>query len=195
MATPRVKPEDRKPMGRKALLTPKHLPLIKAAYEQGMTDGEVAALLRVSMDTIQRYRQRDPDLCGTIKVAKQIADDRVERSLYERAVGYSHPDAKIFDHGPGKAPLIVDTIRYYPPDTAAAFIWLKNRRAHEWRDHHEVDHTITQHTRVELELMSDDDLYRLAQRAIARAVGGGSGETPALTQGVSEGDPDLCPDD
>jgi hypothetical protein len=28
--------------------------------------------------------------------------------------------------------------KYYPPDTAAAFIWLKNRRG--WKDKQELDH-------------------------------------------------------
>lgn len=181
--------------GRPHKLDLRHVPIIKAAYENGLTDGEVAGMLHVSIDTVQRFRQSSEEIRGPLKVAKDIADDRVERSLYERAIGYSHPESKIFDHGADKPPLVVETIRYYPPDTAAAFIWLKNRRPNSWRDHHEVDHTITQHTRIELELMSDDDLYRLAQRAIARAVGGGSREAPALTQGVEEGHPDLCPDD
>ena len=29
--------------------------------------------------------------------------------------------------------------REIPPDTAAAFIWLKNRRPDKWRDKHEED--------------------------------------------------------
>lgn len=35
---------------------------------------------------------------------------------------------------------ITPIVKHYPPDTAAAFIWLKNRAG--WRDKQEVDHTV-----------------------------------------------------
>ena len=43
---------------------------------------------------------------------------------------------------------------HFPPDTAAAFIWLKNRQPHRWRDKKEVhetgDHTSDQRVVFEL---------------------------------------------
>ena len=35
--------------------------------------------------------------------------------------------------------IITDITKHYPPDTAAAFIWLKNRQG--WRDKQELEHS------------------------------------------------------
>ncbi len=34
--------------------------------------------------------------------------------------------------------IVVPYTEHYPPDTAAAFIWLKNRQKQTWRDRHEI---------------------------------------------------------
>ena len=60
------------------------------------------------------------------------ADDRVERSLYHRAVGYSFESEKIFHHQ-GEV-VRVPIIEHVPPDVGAAMSWLKNRRPDKWRD-------------------------------------------------------------
>ena len=67
---------------------------------------------------------------------KAVADHRVERSLYERACGYSHTEDKIFIHE-GK-PIIVPTVRHYPPDPTSMIFWIKNRQPEQWRD--KVEH-------------------------------------------------------
>jgi hypothetical protein len=54
-------------------------------------------------------------------------------------MGYSAPEDKIFNND-GK-PLIVPTVKNYPPDTTAVIFWLKNRRPDEWRD--KIDHGIS----------------------------------------------------
>ncbi len=71
------------------------------------------------------------------KKGKEIADAEVAKALYRRALGYEHPDVHITNYQ-GE---ITETeiIKYYPPDTAAAFIWLKNRSG--WRDKQEVEHS------------------------------------------------------
>ena len=53
-----------------------------------------------------------------------------------------------------KSEHIVPYVEHFPPDTAAAFIWLKNRQPHRWRDKKEVhetgDHTSQQPVVFEL---------------------------------------------
>jgi len=71
-----------------------------------------------------------------LKRGKDKADTNVIESLYRRAIGYSHPEDKIFNNN-GKA-LIVPTTKHYAPDTTAAIFWLKNRRPEEWRDRQEI---------------------------------------------------------
>jgi len=78
------------------------------------------------------------EFCNALKAGKSSADDRVERSLYERANGYTHVEDKIFMHE--GQPVIVPTKKHYPPDTTAGIFWLKNRRAEDWREKQEVEH-------------------------------------------------------
>lgn len=64
----------------------------------------------------------------------------VAESLYKRALGYSHPDVHISNFQ-GMI-TVTDIVKHYPPDTGAAFIWLKNRQPHKWKDKVEVKEDI-----------------------------------------------------
>jgi DNA-binding XRE family transcriptional regulator len=98
----------------------------------GAIDDELASFFDVSKQTINAWKKKHPSFFDSIKKGKTQADAKVARSLFERACGYSHPEDKIFnDNG---EPLIVHTIKHYPPDTGAGFIWLKNRQPDKWRD-------------------------------------------------------------
>ena len=86
--------------------------------------------------TIWRWRSRYPDFCNALKVGKHPADDRVEASLYHRAVGYTFNSEKVFQFQGEiiRAPIV----EHVPPDVGAASLWLKNRRPAEWRDKQDV---------------------------------------------------------
>ena len=114
--------------------------LMKLA-ERGFTDVQMAEIIGVTDRTINNWKKKDPVFFQSLKDWKLIADEKVERSLYERATGYSCKEDKIFnDSG---TPLIVPTIKNYPPDTTAAIFWLKNRKQKEWRDRQELEHSGT----------------------------------------------------
>jgi len=68
-----------------------------------------------------------------------LADANVADRLYSRATGYEHPDVdlKMYEGQIIETPLI----KRYPPDTAAAILWLKNRQRGKWRDKQEVEHS------------------------------------------------------
>ncbi|UYW34460.1 helix-turn-helix domain-containing protein [Methylorubrum extorquens] len=100
--------------------------------QDGATDAELASFFEVTTVTIWRWKTAHPEFCNALQRGKDLADDVVERSLFQRATGYSHPAVKIMQNE--GEPVIVPYVQYYPPDTAAAFIWLKNRRPQRWRD-------------------------------------------------------------
>lgn len=106
--------------------------LVARLAKAGCSDVQIAAALDVDRTTLWRWGNSHEEFRNILKGWKDTADDAVERSLYERAVGYEHPEDKIFQFE--GTPVIVPTIKRYPPDTAAAFIWLKNRRRSEWRE-------------------------------------------------------------
>lgn len=101
----------------------------------GATDEQLADFFGVVVQTIHNWAEKHPAFLEARRRGKLEADANVAHSLYQRALGYSHPEEKIF-HEKGRVTR-ADTTKHYPPDTAAAFIWLKNRAG--WRD--KVDHS------------------------------------------------------
>jgi len=122
----------------------------------GATDAELAEYFGVTDRTIYRWKAKYPEFCQALKTAKDAADERVERSLYHKAVGYSHEAVKIFMPAGAKEPVYAPYTEHVPPDTTAAIFWLKNRRAGDWRDKSEVHH------KHSIDQMSDDELERIA---------------------------------
>lgn len=96
------------------------------------TDVQLAQFFGVCENTINDWKKQFPEFGESVKKGKEIADSNVAASLYERAVGYSHPHEEIF-YKDGEV-IRVPTVKHYPPDTAAAFIWLKNRQRGLWVD-------------------------------------------------------------
>lgn len=105
----------------------------------GATDMELADFFEVDVRTLQRWKSESEEFCHSIKVAKEVADDRVERSLFARANGYEHDevDIRVVANAIVQTPIR----KYYPPDTTAAIFWLKNRKPKEWRETKAVELT------------------------------------------------------
>lgn len=105
----------------------------------GYTDAELADFFEVSEATINNWKLEHSEFLESIKKGKAIADGDVTDRLYQRAMGFVAPDVdiRVIDNK------IVETQldKYYPPDTAAAIFWLKNRQKDKWRDKH--DHEVT----------------------------------------------------
>ncbi|WP_079246883.1 hypothetical protein [Sphingomonas turrisvirgatae] len=115
----------------------------KKLCELGATDMELADFFEVDVSTIYRWKIAHPEFCEALIAGKDACDDRVERSLYNRAVGYSFPAVKIFMPANAEAPVYAPYTEHVPPDTGAAMSWLKNRRGDKWREKSEVDVTVT----------------------------------------------------
>jgi hypothetical protein len=105
----------------------------------GATDIELAEFFEIDISTIYRWKHTQPEFCEAVTCGKDAADDRVERSLYNRAVGYNYPAVKIFMPSGAESPVYAPFTEHVPPDTGAAFNWLKNRRSEKWRDKSERD--------------------------------------------------------
>lgn len=105
----------------------------------GATDIEIADFFGVQESTLNNWKSRHPDFLESITRGKTIADATVAEKLFHRACGYEHPEDKIFQYE--GQPLIVPTIKHYPPDTPAASLWLRNRQPEKWRDKQTHEHT------------------------------------------------------
>ena len=131
---------DRRPVGRPTLFRDEY---VEQAYKLcllGATDAELADFFEVCERTINTWKEDYPEFLQSLKAGKASADAAVAESLYKRALGYSHPDVHISNFQ-GMI-TVTDIVKHYPPDTGAAFIWLKNRQPHKWKDKVEVKEDI-----------------------------------------------------
>lgn len=109
----------------------------------GATDARIADLWGVSERVLHYWKHRHPEFLHALKNGREGADAEIAKALYHRAKGYSHKAVKIItvSEGGNQGSRVekVPYIEHYPPDTAAAFIWLKNRAG--WRDkqEHQID--------------------------------------------------------
>lgn len=104
----------------------------------GATDYELADFFKVDTRTIYRWKNVHEDFCQALITGKENADIRVERALYNRAVGYTFESEKVFQF---QGQIVrADTVEHVPPDPSAAKLWLTNRKPEDWREkqEHEV---------------------------------------------------------
>ena len=116
--------------GRPTDYKPEYVDLVRKWCMLGATDTEIAERLGVNRSTIYRWRLEHEDFCNSLVVGKALADDRVERSLYERAIGYEVEVEKLF-HFQG---MITrgKTREFVHPDPGSIKMWLGARRTSAW---------------------------------------------------------------
>jgi len=116
---------------------------VQEAFERaqhGATDMELADSFGVSVRTIYKWKNDHPEFSQALKLGKEHADERVIRSLYQRATGFEHDALKVFLDKEGD-PVLVPYREFVVPDTTACIFWLKNRRKEDWRDKIEQEHS------------------------------------------------------
>jgi hypothetical protein len=154
-------------MARPSAFKPEYVEQAKRlASVLGATDVEIAMFFGVSDRTIYRWKLDHPAFAKALKVGKAPANERVKRSLYLRAVGYSHPAEEVFCSN-GKVTR-VQTVKHYPPDTAAAIFYLCNRDKENWKQKNQVDHTSSDGTMAPKPAMSKEELRDAVREVVEK---------------------------
>lgn len=123
-------------------------------------DKDLADFFETSEVTINAWKKAHPEFFKSLKKGKIQADANVAEKLYQRACGYSHPDVHISNY---QGEITITKIKkHYPPDTAAAFIWLKNRAG--WKDKQETEHTLSKATATLLGLIDGNSKGKLPMK-------------------------------
>lgn len=118
--------------GRPSAFREEYVEQVRKLCLLGATDENIADFFGVCVATIFNWGNDHPEFLEARKSGKEAADANVASRLYSRAMGYTHPEEKIFQC---EGEIIrADTMKHYPPDTTACIFWLKNRRPTEWRD-------------------------------------------------------------
>jgi hypothetical protein len=130
---------EKKGPGRPSKYKEEYAEQAKKLAEHGFTDEEMADFFKVCVSTLYLWKTKHIQFSDAIKIGGSPCDDRVERSLYQRATGYIIKSEKVFNAS--GTVLRAETFEHIPPDTGAAIFWLKNRRKEQWRDKTETGFT------------------------------------------------------
>lgn len=129
----------KKPHGRPTGYRPEYCEMARKLCLLQSTDLQIADFLGIAEKTLYLWKAKYPKFAQSIRDGKLKADAEIAKSIYRRALGYSHPEVHVSNYQ-GK---ITKTklVKYYPPDTPAAIFWLKNRHPDKWRDQQDLKHS------------------------------------------------------
>jgi len=163
-------PNDTTPKRKKGRPTKKNDAILKAILDlaaKGRTDKEIAKLTGITETTLNLWKKQDIGFSVSIKEAKELADDLVEASLFQRALGYTHPAVKIMQ---SEGVVIKEEyVEHYPPDTQAARFWLMNRRPKEWRERQTIEHTGADGKPIQVQEVSKEQAMAMAKATLKAA--------------------------
>jgi hypothetical protein len=117
--------------GRPTKFKPEYLQQVRKLCLLGLTDEEIAAVWGVGIRTFHDWKHSQPGFAEALAMGKVVADAEVAHSLFQRAIGYTHPEVVITSYQ-GEITKTRVT-RHYPPDTPAALRWLHNRQRSRWQ--------------------------------------------------------------
>lgn len=123
---------DKRNVGRPSKYKAEYAEQAAKLCKLGATDADLADFFEVNVSTIKLWKVKHEEFSAALNMPKEIADDRVEKSLYQRALGYEHDevDIRVIE-----GQVVMTPIRkHYPPDPTSMIFWLKNRRPDKWRD-------------------------------------------------------------
>jgi len=107
-------------------------------YINGATDEDVANAFHVTRRTVQRWADTYPEFGKARQESKDVADAKVERSLFKRATGFDYSTTETiieYDAQGQPRPAKIQKYEHYaPPETGACCFWLKNRKPDKWKD-------------------------------------------------------------
>jgi hypothetical protein len=121
----------------KRLFTDEEVEKILELYPDGKTDLQVAIALNMKRVTYLDALKNIKNLPDTIKKIKETPNHRVEKALFERALGYDHEAIKFFCN----SGVIISEkyTKHYPPEVPACVFWLCNRDPEHWKNVQRVD--------------------------------------------------------
>lgn len=106
---------------------------ILALAERGSTDEQISGNLGIPLRTLNNWKGRHPDFKHALTDAKAVADELVEATLFQLALGYRHPAVKIVYDRDAQKFVSHGYMEMLAPDAAACIFWLRNRKPADWR--------------------------------------------------------------
>lgn len=144
--------------GRPSKFRPEFVEQARELAMLGLTDAEMARVFGVSEQTLNTWKKTCAGFLESLNAGKVVADGQVARSLFQRAVGYEHPEDDI--RAVNGEIVITPTVKHYPPDPTSMIFWLKNRQPARWREKPVQDDEGEQPLPVKVEISVKDARIR-----------------------------------
>lgn len=101
-------------------------------FKLGATEAEVAEELGCAVKTLRQWSVKHEAFGQALRVGKDVADERVIRTLFAMAVGYKSPATRVMVNPRTGRVIEHHFEEFHPPSPSCAMFWLANRRE-EWR--------------------------------------------------------------
>lgn len=105
---------------------------VKALAEYGHTDSYMASFFGVYKSTWDRWKKQYPEFGEAVELWGKVATGRVQKALFELAVGYTYKTQKAFMHKATGLVQVVDVVETVPPSPSACMFWLERREREDW---------------------------------------------------------------
>jgi hypothetical protein len=120
-------------------LTEDGLLKLEAWSRDGLPYEDIAHNVGISVSTLKEWRNKYPAISEALSRAREVADIRLENSMYQQATGYTYDEIiKVPKLNPetGKVELVIDKVitRWMAPDYRATSFLMRNRMPEKWRD-------------------------------------------------------------
>jgi hypothetical protein len=99
----------------------------------GLPDERIAELLGTSRAGLNRWKKEHKAFRDAFERGRNIADGKVAKALYKRALGYSIPQTKTTFDAEGNVTQRIVTPVHFPPDPSALAFYLSNRSRVYWQ--------------------------------------------------------------
>jgi len=100
---------------------PEYAERVAQMAKHGATRSEIMEMLGISSNVLILWSTIFPEFSAALQANDEMRTRRVEDSLYQRACGFKYEE------------------EYYPPDVAAARIWLEQKDPENWRPVRDVN--------------------------------------------------------
>ena len=140
--------------GKYELQVEPHLEAIKE-WAKTSTDKEIAEALNISYASFKNYKKKHKALRGALIAGRTMEPNMdVLGAFHKRATGCEVKET-IKERVDGKMVVIKEIIKEIPPDVEAGKFWLKNRMPEDFKDKHDLQHSMVKEEQSKL-----DDLVR-----------------------------------
>jgi len=127
----------------------------------------MAEYFEVSEGTIEYWVRNKSEFAKAVKRGRLEAALKVAKALFQKAVGYSHPDVQIMQYKGD--PIIVPYTKHYPPDAYAAHKYLSIIFREVWAETAKIEHEHTYSGSInirKIESISLDELTKKQQELL-----------------------------